>query len=86
MITVKKFSGTWCAPCKVLAPIMQEVKHDISGVHFMDIDVDDSPEITAKYGVRSVPTVVIEKDGTEVARFAGVQSKLTYVNAITAVQ
>ena len=86
MITVKKFSGIWCAPCRVFAPIMNEVKREVSGVHFMDIDVDDNPEITAKYGVRSVPTVVIEKDGSEVARFAGVQSKLAYVNAINAVQ
>lgn len=86
MITVKKFSGTWCAPCKVLAPIMQQLKSEVIGVQFMDIDVDDNPEITARYGVRSVPTVVIEKDGNEVARFAGVQSKMAYLNAITAIQ
>jgi len=85
MVTVKKFSASWCAPCRVLAPIIQQVKSEVSGVHFMDIDVDDNQEITAKYGVRSVPVVVIEKDGTEVARFAGVQSKLAYVNAINAV-
>ena len=86
MITVKKFSASWCQPCKVLTPIMQQVKSEVSGVHFMDIDVDDNSEITTKYGVRSVPTVVIEKDGTEVARFAGVQSKMAYINAINSVQ
>lgn len=82
MITVKKFSASWCGPCKVLAPVMNEVKGQFSNVNFEDIDIDENFELASKYGVRSVPTVILEKNGVEISRFVGVQSKLAYTNAI----
>ncbi len=82
MVTVKKFSAAWCGPCRTLAPMMNEVKTQFSNVKFEDYDVDEAYEEATKYGIRSVPTVVIEKNGVEVERFAGLQSKLAYVNAI----
>ena len=51
-------------------------------VNFSYVDVDEQFETASKYAVRSVPTVVIEKDGQEVRRFIGVQSEMAYVNAI----
>lgn len=84
MITVKKFSASWCSPCKVLNPIMAEVRSQSYGVSFSEIDVEDSPATATHYNVRNVPTVVIENDGREVARFVGVHPKQTYLNAITA--
>jgi len=82
MITVKKFSASWCGPCKALKPVFEEVKNGFLNVKFEDIDVDENFELASQYGVRSVPTVVIEKNGVEVERFLGVQSKLAYVNVI----
>jgi len=82
MVTVKKFSASWCGPCKVLAPVMNEVKGQFSNVNFEDIDIDENFELASKYGVRSVPTVILEKNGVEISRFVGVQSKLAYTNAI----
>jgi thioredoxin 1 len=68
----------------MLAPMFNEqVKPQFSGVKFEDIDVDVNPTETTKYGVTSVPTVIIVKDGVELQRFTGVQSKLAYANAIT---
>jgi thioredoxin 1 len=82
MVTVKKFSAVWCGPCRALAPVMNEVKTQFSNVKFEDYDVDVAYDEATKYGIRSVPTVIIEKNGVEVDRFLGMQSKLAYVNAI----
>jgi len=82
MIQVKKFYATWCGPCKVLTPLMENVKSKFSNVNFEDIDIEVQYEVAQKYYVRSVPTVIIEKDGEEVSRFTGVQSEMAYINAL----
>jgi thioredoxin 1 len=61
---------------------MNEVKSQFSNVKFEEYDVDVAYDEATKYGVRSVPTVIVEKNGVEVERFTGVSSKLTYINAI----
>jgi thioredoxin 1 len=82
MVTVKKFSAVWCGPCRVLAPVMNEIKGQFSNVKFEEYDIDEYNEVTEQYGVRSVPTVIIEKNGVELQRFSGLSSKMAYVNAI----
>ena len=82
MLEVKKFYATWCGPCKMLTPIIEQVKGKFNDVSFQDINIDEQFEVAQKYYVRSVPTVIIEKDGQEVQRFAGLQSEMAYVNAI----
>jgi thioredoxin 1 len=82
MLEVKKFSAVWCGPCRALAPVMNEIKGQFSNVKFTDYDVDEAYEAATQYGVRSVPTVVIVKDGVEINRFTGMSSKMAYVNAI----
>jgi thioredoxin 1 len=82
MIEVKKFSAAWCGPCRVLAPIMENVKSKFNNINFENIDVDSQFEIASKYSIRSVPTVIVEKDGVEIGRFTGVQSEMAYVNAL----
>ena len=82
MIQVKKFYATWCGPCKMLTPVMEGVKKNHTDIQFEDIDVDAQFEIAAKYSIRSVPTVIVEKDGVEVQRFAGLQGEMTYNNTL----
>lgn len=82
MIVVKKFSADWCGPCRQLTPIIKTVMESVTGTVIETIDVDDDYEAAMKYGVRSVPTVVIEKNGKEVKRFVGLQSGPTYISAI----
>ena len=83
MVTVKKFYEDWCGPCKVLTPVMENVKSKFSQVSFENVNIDTDFETIQKYYVRSVPTVIIEKNGEEVQRFVGVQSELiTYTNTI----
>ena len=82
MLEVKKFSAAWCGPCRALAPVRNEIKGEFSNVKFTDYDVDVAFNEATEYGVRSVPTVVIVKDGVEINRFTGMSSKMAYVNAI----
>jgi len=82
MLEVKKFYGTWCGPCKMLTPTIESLKGKFADVKFEDIDVDKQFEAASKYSIRSIPTVVIEKDGKEVQRFSGVQSEMAYANAL----
>jgi thioredoxin 1 len=64
-IEVLKFSATWCGPCRVLAQTLK----DVEGI--TNIDIDKDHETPAKYGIRSVPTMVFLKDGKEVHRQSG---------------
>lgn len=82
MIKVTKFSASWCGPCKMLAPIMDQVKSEVSGVSFLDVDVDENRDLAFMNSVSSVPTVIIEKNGEVVSRFSGVKTKADIVNLI----
>ncbi len=82
MLEVKRFSAVWCGPCRALAPVMEGIKAEYSDVVFETIDVDTDHEQASKYAIRSVPTVVFVKDGVEVERLIGVNSKLAYENKI----
>jgi thioredoxin 1 len=61
---------------------MNEVKSEITEASFQYVDVDDNGDLASKYGVRGVPTIVIEKDGVEVKRLVGMQQKGVLLNAI----
>ena len=82
MIEIKKFSADWCAPCRVVKQTFNEIKSEVPDIRFTDIDVDENTELAQKYGVRSIPLVVIEKDGQVVKKITGSQPKSTYINAI----
>ena len=73
MKTIKYFTASWCAPCKMFKPIMQQVASE--GYHVEFIDIDQSPGEATHFGIRSVPTCVIEEAGMEVSRFSGAMSK-----------
>ena len=73
MKTAKYFSATWCGPCQTFKPIMNEIKSEGYYVEF--IDIDNLSDLAQQYNVRSVPTVVIEKNGVEVDRVVGMQTK-----------
>ena len=70
-ISLVKFAATWCAPCKVVASTIQKVQPEFEGVKFQEIDVDDVPNLAKEYKIRSVPTVILFKDGVECTRLIG---------------
>ena len=77
------FHATWCGPCKVLSPILEELDDEIEGVEFVKLDVDQHPQIAGQNQVMGVPTVVIIKDGEVKDRFVGVQPKEVIKEKIT---
>lgn len=74
---VVDFYATWCGPCKMFSPVFEDVEkeHDFN---FIKIDVDKYPEIARKYGVMSIPTVILFKDGMEVKRYTGFMAKYQF--------
>ena len=70
------FYADWCGPCVVMNPVIEELERELKGnVEIKKIDVDQNQDEASKYGVMSIPTYLILKDGKEVERFVGVQSK-----------
>ncbi len=60
------FFATWCGPCKMLAPIVEKVASEHEDVTVLKIDVDEVPDVAAKYGIRSIPTLILFEDGKAV--------------------
>jgi thioredoxin 1 len=82
-VVVKKFGAVWCGPCRALQPVLETLKEEFAGkATIIEYDVDNSPEEAQRYGVTSIPLVIIEKDGQIVERFQGLSSKIAYTNAI----
>jgi thioredoxin 1 len=69
------FYAGWCVPCKKLAPTLEEVATESPQAKVVKVNIDDSPELAARYGVRSVPSLIVFKDGQVVARQSGVVGK-----------
>ena len=65
------FSAEWCVPCQTLGPVMDQVSQKIP---VQKINIDYEADITSKYGVKSIPTVVLVENGQEVRRFTGARS------------
>ena len=67
------FTATWCGPCRMQKPILDELEKEFGDkVEIKEVDVDQNQELAAKYGIRVVPTLIMEKDGVEARRFTGV--------------
>lgn len=65
------FFATWCGPCRMLAPTLEELEAERSDVAFVKVDVDQSPDLAAKYGVMSIPTLILFKNGEPAATSVG---------------
>lgn len=80
------FWAAWCGPCRMIAPIVEELAEEYDGkVKVGKVDVDDNQQTAVKYGVRSIPTVLIFKNGEVADTIIGAVPKAMFVEKINAV-
>lgn len=75
-VSVIDFSATWCGPCKMLAPVLEQISEEFDGkINFLNIDVDDNEEVAVQYGITNIPALVVVKDGEKQEMQVGFQPK-----------
>ena len=77
------FWAEWCGPCKAIAPILDEVAEELDGkLDVVKLNVDENPGVSQKYGIRSIPTIIIFKNGAVQAQKLGAMSKSQLIEFI----
>ena len=72
------FYADWCNPCKMMAPVMDSLSEDYDDVKFVKINVDNNPDVAAKFGVQSIPNFVFIKDGQKVDQVVGARDSESF--------
>jgi thioredoxin 1 len=76
------FWAPWCAPCRMLGPIIEEVSEEVEGLTVGKLNVGENPQTAQKFQVMSIPTVILFKDGEAVETMIGLRPKESYIEVI----
>ncbi|MBR0294584.1 MAG: thioredoxin [Bacilli bacterium] len=82
-VIVVDFFATWCGPCRMLAPVLEEIDQEGAfGCDIMKVDVDEVEDVASRYGISSIPTIIIFKDGEPVNVMVGFRGKPQLIDAV----
>ena len=76
------FYADWCGPCRMLAPVLQDISSERSNVKIVKVNVDEAEKVAQRFGIMSIPTLMVFKDGKEVSKKVGLCSKDEIVDMI----
>jgi len=86
-VVLVDFWAPWCGPCKMMGPILEKVVEAVGDKAVISkVNVDEAPDLAARYGIRSIPTLILFKDGEAVQQYVGIQQAPALVSAIEAAQ
>jgi len=82
-VTMVDFWAPWCGPCRMIAPIIEELAEDFEGkATIAKVNTDEQQDISVKYGIRSIPAILFFKDGEVVEQMVGASSKSSYADKL----
>lgn len=82
-LVVVDFFATWCGPCRMLGPVMEEVQDEVGDrAKIYKLDIDEGEDVARSYGIMSVPSVLFFKNGEEIGRFVGFKNKAQVIEEI----
>ena len=81
-VVLVDFWAEWCGPCKMQLPILEEIAQEMTDVKVCKVNVDESNRLAVKYGIRSIPTMIVFKNGEKVNQFIGLKQKSELISQL----
>ena len=81
-VVLADFWATWCGPCRSMMPVIEQIAGEMPSVTVVKVNIEDAPQLAGEYGVRTVPTFLVMRDGKVVQELVGVKSKAVLTDAL----